>query len=61
MTRLLSKKQICMGVGYMLDRLWYWLLVKWEYLKFYCMNPEQYLTMYKLKYFSWLFKKNKGK
>ena len=61
MMRLLSKKQIYTVGGYMLDRVWYWLLVKWEYLKFYCMNPEKYLTMYKLKYFSWLFKKNKGK
>ena len=48
-----------MGGGCMLNKLWIKLLIKWEYLKFYCMNPDKYFTMYKLKYFSWLNKENK--
>ena len=58
MMRLLSKKLTYMEVGYMLDKLWIKLLVKWEYWKFYMRNPMKWWVMYRIKYFNWLNRSN---
>ena len=56
MMRLLFKKQIYTGVGYMLGK-WtkYWILVKiyvkYQYLKFYIMNSSMWWKVFKLKWF----------